>query len=231
LPQGFVAQIVPYAHVPAAMKGKHLRPRASDLYVVESDSRTRDALSAAFTLAGYHVVVFREARTFIAAARLTTPCGVVLGYHLPDQCGLVVLDELDAKQYPAPILMISADDSIACAVRAVKNGAFDYLLKPIEAASVVESVANAIAVFGKNKGARDPRNAMLEFPGSSLLTVRERAVLSEIAGGATNKEAGRRLCISARTVEAHRARAMEKIGARNTTHMMRIVLGADALAV
>ena len=63
------------------------------------------------------------------------------------------------------------------------------------------------------------------FPGHALLTPREREVLTEIAGGASNKEAGRRLGISPRTIEVHRARIMEKIGARNAADLVRIVLG------
>jgi two-component system, LuxR family, response regulator FixJ len=201
-----------------------------NLYVVDSDSRVRDALSSALALAGYHVVAFSEARTFIAAARARPPAGVVLDLHLPDQSGLTVLDELNARQYPAPILMLSADHDISCVVRAVKSGAFDYLLKPVEVACVVDTVTSAIEIFGRGTGDANARQARFDFPGSTLLTLRERAVLAEIAGGSTNKEAGRRLCISARTVEAHRARAMDKIGAKNATQMMRIVLGASAPA-
>lgn len=200
---------------------------ASELYVVESDSRMRDSLSSAFALAGYHVVAFAEAKTFIATARLRAPAGVVLDFHLPDRSGLGVLDELDAKQYPAPILMTSADSNIACAVKALKNGAFDYLVKPFDVAGVVVSVAKAIQDFGRIRGHSESRQARLEFAGWELLTSREKTVLTEIAGGSTNKETARRLCISTRTVEAHRARAMEKIGAKNAMHMMRIVLGAD----
>lgn len=199
-----------------------------DLYVVESESRIRDSLSSALALEGYHVVAFTEAKSFIAAARAKVPAGVVLDLHLPDLSGLAVLDELDAPQYPAPIVMLSADHNIACVVKAVKSGAFDYLLKPIEIACVVRSMSHAIEFFSRSRGEANARQARLDFPGSTLLTLRERAVLAEIAGGSTNKETGRRLCISARTVEAHRARAMEKIGAKNATHMMRIVLGAGA---
>lgn len=203
----------------------------SDLYVVESDSLTRDALSSALALAGYHVVAFAEARPFVAQARGKRPAGVILDCDLPGQSSLRVLDELGAKQYPAPILVTSADRDIACAIKAVKNGAFDYLLKPFDTARVVESVTSAIEAFGKSRGHDEVRLAGADFPGSLLLTARERAVVAEIAGGATNKEAGRRLCISPRTVEAHRASAMEKIGARNAVHMIRIVLGADAITI
>jgi two-component system response regulator FixJ len=197
----------------------------SELFVVDSDAATRDALSSAFALAGYHVIGFAEAKAFIAAARAKVPVGVLLGLHLSDKSGLAVLEELNAKQYPAPIFIISGDDSAACAVKAVKSGAFDYLVKPFEVEAMVASVRSAIVAFAKGRVSSDEAdNLRHEFSGCKLLTPREREVLAEIVAGATNKEAGLRLSVSMRTIEAHRARLMEKIGARNTAHMMRIVL-------
>ena len=202
--------------------------RSGDLFVVDSDTAIRDALSSAFALAGYHVVGFAEAKTFIAAARVKAPAGVLLDLHLPDKSGMVVLEELNARDYPAPILMISGDDNIACAVKAVKNGAFDYLVKPFDANAIVAYVRNAIAAFAHSKCDRnETADIQFNFSGYELLTRREREVLAEIVAGATNKEAGRHLRVSMRTIEAHRARVMGKIGARNTAQMMRIVLGGD----
>lgn len=196
-----------------------------ELFVVDNDAAIRDVLSSAFALAGYHVVGFAEAKTFIAAARVKAPAGVLLDLHLPDKSGLAVLEELNARQYPAPILIISNDDSVACAVKAVKNGAFDYLVKPIDVRAIVACVGNAIAAFAKGTSyINETDGILIGFSGLDLLTPREREVLAHIVAGATNKEAGRNLSISTRTIEAHRARVMEKIGARNAAHMMRIVL-------
>jgi two-component system response regulator FixJ len=200
----------------------------SELFVVDNDASIRDGLSSAFALAGYHVVGFAEAKTFIAAARVKAPAGVLLDLHLPDKSGMAVLEELNARDYPAPILMISGDDNIACAVKAVKNGAFDYLVKPFDANAIVAYVRNAIAVFAHGRcNCNEAADVRFNFSGYQLLTRREREVLAEIVDGATNKEAARRLRVSMRTIEAHRARVMEKIGARNTAHMMRIVLSGD----
>ena len=199
----------------------------SDLFIVDDDAAVRDALSVVFTLAGYRVTVFCEGDTFVAAARSTHPAAVLLDLHLPAKSGLAVLRESDAPHYPAPIFIISGDGDVAMAVEAVKNGAFDYIVKPFDARSIVARVGSAIAVYAKRK---DDGKGVLryEFSGQALLTPREREVLAQIAAGASNKEAGRSLGISPRTVEVHRARIMEKIGARNAADLVRIVLSGPS---
>lgn len=198
-----------------------------DLFVVDDDPAIRDTLSVVFTLAGYRVTVFSDAETFLAVARNQTPVGVLLDLHLPDKCGLAVLKELNAQHYPAPVLMISGDGDVACAVEAVKSGAFDYLLKPFEGSAIVTRVDNAIAGFAKRNACIDGTNGMMfDFAGQDLLTPREREVLAQIASGVSNKEAGRCLGISPRTIEVHRARIMDKLGARNAADLVRIVLSS-----
>jgi two-component system response regulator FixJ len=143
-----------------------------------------------------------------------------------------VLRELNAQLYPAPIFIISGDGELACAVEAVKSGAFDYLLKPFDARAIVARVDNAIACFAKRSAPINGTNGVVfEFTGRALLTPREREVLAQIAAGASNKEAGRHLGISPRTIEVHRARIMEKIGARNAADLVRIVLSGGNSSV
>ena len=205
-----------------------MAPDSSDLFIVDDDAMMRDALSVVFTLAGYRVTGFVDGETFLAVASDRTPAAVLLDLHLPAKSGLVVLRELDARSYPAPIFIVTSDSDVSSAVEAVKSGAFDYLVKPLDASAIVARVS-AITAFARRDGSAVGKIGLpADFPGQSLLTPREREVLSQIAEGASNKEVGRRLGISPRTVEVHRARLMEKIGARNAADLVRIVLsGGD----
>lgn len=202
------------------------------LFIVDDDAAVRDVLSVVFTLAGYRVTTFADASSFLASSRCEVPAAVLLDLHLPDKSGLDVLRDIHAQHYPAPIFIITADNDVAYAVEAVKSGAFDYLLKPYDARAIVTRVGNAIAAFAKRRSADGSENGLaFEFDGQALLTPREREVLALIAAGASNKEAGRHLAISPRTVEVHRARIMDKVGARNAADLVRIVLSGGTVAV
>jgi len=195
---------------------------ANDVFIVDDDEMMRDALSVVFTLAGYRVTGFATGQSFLTATRERTPVCVLLGLRLPDKSGMALLKELNAHSYPAPIFIVAGENDASSAVEALKSGSFDCLVKPFDARSIVARVGGAIAAFRNRSEQADAAN----FPGHHLLTPREREVLMQLAEGASNKEVGRRLGISPRTVEVHRARIMNKIGARNAADLVRIVLSA-----
>jgi two-component system response regulator FixJ len=99
-----------------------------------------------------------------------------------------------------------------------------FIEKPFDAETVVDRVGDALARRAK----QSPDDLVdKKFPGHETLTPREREVLAQITAGASNKEAGRTLGISPRTIEVHRARIMEKLGARNAADLVRIVLAGN----
>jgi FixJ family two-component response regulator len=104
----------------------------------------------------------------------------------------------------------------------MKFGALDVLEKPFSSDAIIDRVRAAVKVWRESQGGEI--DGLANFSGRHLLTCREREVLAQVAKGASNKEAGRRLGISPRTVEVHRARIMDKLGARNAADLMRIVL-------
>ena len=191
---------------------------------MDDDPAVLDALSIVFTLEGYQVTGFVDCQSFLSAARQHTPSCIILDVQMPDRSGLDILKELNAEHYPAPIFIISGQGDIPMAVDAIKSGALDFFEKPFDADLVVTRVREAIDAQARRSQNPGLNDSFGDFPGHGSLTPREREVLSQIAAGASNKEAGRHLGISPRTIEVHRARIMEKLGARNAADLVRIVL-------
>jgi len=197
---------------------------AEAIYIVDDDPAVRDALSVLFSMEGYVVETFTDGDTFVNSATKSFPACVMLDVHMPGRSGIEILKALNAENYPAPIFIISGQGDIPMAVEAIRNGAFDFIEKPFSAETVLQRVRESIAAMKSRK----TETVTPSFGGAELLTRREHEVLKEITDGASNKEAGRTLGISPRTVEVHRARIMEKLGARNAADLVRIVLGRPA---
>jgi len=197
----------------------------NEIIIVDDDPAVRDALAVVFSLEGFHVTSFGDGQSLLAAARARTPSCIILDVHMPGRSGLDILRELNAQDYGAPIFIISGQGDIPMAVDAIKNGALDFIEKPFNADTVVSRVREAIEAWGRRREAGSGSGVLsLPFPGRDSLTPREREVLAQIAAGASNKEAGRQLGISPRTIEVHRARIMEKLGAKNAADLVRIVM-------
>src|SRR5262245_32135085 len=200
-------------------------PSAGEILVVDDDPAVREVLTALFTREGFHVTNFADGASLLATARVRTPVCIILDVNIPGRSGLDILKELNAQDYPAPIFIISGQGDIPMAVEAIKNGALDFIEKPFDANTVVTRVREAIEAWERRKASGNSGGvASIPFPGRDMLTPREREVPSEIASGASNKEAGRHLGISPRTIEVHRARIMEKLGAKNAADLVRIVM-------
>jgi FixJ family two-component response regulator len=192
-----------------------------EVFVVDDDPMVLNALTVFLTREGYQVAGFSDGASFLDAARSRTPICIILDVQMPGQTGIDLLKALKAEDYPAPVFIVSGSGDIPTAVEAIKSGAFDFIEKPVKASTVVTRVREAVDAWTRRNGNGNLPHA---FPGHDQLTSRERDVLGQIAAGSSNKQAGRELGISPRTIEVHRARIMEKLGARNAADLMRIVL-------
>jgi FixJ family two-component response regulator len=199
--------------------------RIDEVFIVDDDYDMREALSAIFRQEGYRTAAFADGRSFVRLARRQAPACVLLDLCMPGMSGLEVLKELDARNYPAPILMVSAQEDVLNVVQAMRHGAFDYLEKRLDAEAIVTRVVEAIESW-KQLRERDESAAPVSpsIRGYYELTRREREVLAQIAGASSNKETARNLGISPRTVGIHRGRIMHKLGAKNSVDLMRIVM-------
>jgi FixJ family two-component response regulator len=198
-----------------------------EIFVVDDDPAVRQTLSVLLSGAGYEVICFADGRALLAVARSRCPVCIFLDVHIPGGSGLDILKELHAEDYPAPIFMISGQGDIAMAVDSIRHGALDFIEKPFRGKVIIDRVAEAVGAFARDRAeGQVPKKAPLHFPGREPLTARERDVLELFSSGASNKEAGRQLGISPRTIEFHRANIMKKLGARNASDLIRIVLAA-----
>lgn len=207
------------------MDRTRLLPDDDLVFIVDDDVAVVDALTLLLRIEGFKTQGFRDGGSFLEALGVVTPSCVILDLQLPARSGLSVLKELAEQNFAPPVIVVSGHSDVATAVTAMKGGALDFLEKPFSAAAILDRVRDAVAAYRKSTASHV--YGLGDFPGRHLLTGREREVLGQIARGASNKEAGRRLGISPRTVEVHRARIMGKLGAKNAASLMRIVLSQD----
>jgi FixJ family two-component response regulator len=196
-----------------------------EIFVVDDDPAVRETLFVVLSASGYQVICFADGAALLEVARSRTPSCILLDVNIPGKSGLDILKELHGEDYPAPIFIISGQGDIAMAVSAIKSGALDFIEKPFRSSEIVARLDEAIDAYASRQAERSTSKiASLQFPGREPLTRREREVLEQFASGASNKEAGRQLGISPRTIEDHRASIMKKLGARNAADLIRIVL-------
>ena len=197
----------------------------ADMFVAAAEPAPRDSLCVAQSAGAYRVLCFADGATLKALARNRTASNALLDMHIPRRSGLDLRKEHQSEEYAAPVFMISGQGDIAKAVSAIKNGALDFIEKPFRGSEIVARLDEAIEAYARRQAQNaTSRIATLHFPGREPLTRREREVLEQFTAGASNKEAGRHLGISPRTIEDHRANIMKKLGARNAADLVRIVM-------
>lgn len=193
------------------------------IHIVDTDPATCEALSVLFRLEGFQTTFSMDAGVFVTSLERRRPDVVVLNLRVGNESGLSLLRRVKSMRNGTPVFMIADDPQLDAAVTAMKLGAADVISKPIDTEHFLTVIRDALrhdVHLGAMQGGRRP----VEVRGFSQLTPRERQVLQLITNGQSNKEAGRELGISPRTIEVHRARVMEKLGARNTADLLRIVL-------
>jgi FixJ family two-component response regulator len=191
------------------------------VFLVEDDDAVRDSLAQVLEGAGFQVRAFASGEAFMAACQ-GEPFGcAVLDVRLPGMSGPELQEALAARGVDMPIIFLTGHADVPLAVRALKAGAYDFLEKPTRNAALLERVRSALELQRAQHEAKASKAE--ELKQFELLTERERAVLLEVVAGCSSKEIARRLGISHRTVEVHRANIMRKTRAENTIQLVRLV--------
>jgi FixJ family two-component response regulator len=169
---------------------------------------------------GFGVEAFASATELRNRGRVDGPACLVLDVHLPDLSGLDLQRELAASGVEMPIIFITGRGSIPMSVRAMKDGAVEFLTKPVRSRDLLAAIRSAIERDRASHRARRETDALRER--YERLTAREREVLALVVSGLLNKQVAGRLATSERTVKFHRAHLMQKMQAQSLAELVRM---------
>jgi FixJ family two-component response regulator len=191
------------------------------VFVVDDDPAVRAGLQALLDAKGFAVEGFDSAESFLSAIAPDRTGCVIADVRMPGMSGLDLQREMKRRAFRQSIVIITGHGDVPLAVAALKAGAVDFLEKPFDSDAIVASVEEALRRTAPSRIAPDVDRAALAGRVREL-TVREREVMDLVVAGHPNKVVAHRLGIAVRTVEIHRARVMEKTGARNLSELVRL---------
>ncbi len=194
------------------------------VFIVDDDEAMRESLTWLIESVGLTVKTFASADEFLQSYYPGRAGCLLLDVRMPGMSGLELQKHLREQQLTVPVIMITGHGDVPMAVRAMKSGAIDFIEKPFNDEQLLESIRNALAVD-------DTRRDQQSFKAGvasrlSQLTPRESEVMEMVTSGKSNKEIANLLNVSAKTVEAHRAKVMEKMQAGSLAELVRLVIAA-----
>ena len=197
--------------------------------VVDDDDAGRESLVWLIESIGVNVTAFSTPAEFLASPLMTDASCLVLDLRLPQHGGLDVLNILRERGIDIPTIMITAYGDIQAVVRAFKLGAVDFLQKPFSDQELIDRIQRCIEEDVRHREVEGDRREIRER--LDRLTAREREVLDRVVAGKQNKQIAHEMAISTKTVEAHRAKVMEKTEAPSLVKLVRMVTLLEPMSV
>jgi FixJ family two-component response regulator len=195
------------------------------VFVIDDNKTFRESVHWLIASIGLTVELYDSANSFLDnVAPGRTGC-VVADVRMPGASGLELQVMLGERGIALPVIIMTAHGDVAMAVRAMKQGAFDFVQKPFNDQVFLDLVQKAIGKSVQSADRHLQRAAIRAR--MDLLTPREREVMDLVAQGATNKRIAVKLGISEKTVEAHRAKVMDKIEVKSLAELIRTLLLVD----
>lgn len=193
------------------------------VFLVENDEAVRRSLKFQIEAMGYAVNAFESALSFLDDYQPVEDSCLLLDVRMPGMTGIELQQELKKRDDPTPVIMISGHADVPAAVRAMKNGATDFLSKPVigeELSAALEFALTTPMLAGRRceVSVTEIRERMEE------LTPRESEVLLLVVDGYSSRQIANKLDVSFKTIEAHRSKIMSKTKAQNVAHLVRMCL-------
>lgn len=200
----------------------------STVFLVDDDASIRDALSLLISLKGLRSSVFASAEDFLAVYNPSWRGCLLTDLKMQGMSGLDLQQVLQERGVQLPVVVLTAHGDVNTARAALKNGAVDFLEKPVNDEVLIDVLMNAIRIDEERH--RTQTQQAQTTARLARLTAREREVLDALADGLSHKEIAEKLSISARTVEVYKARMMDKLQCGTLADVVRLAIEARAAA-
>lgn len=197
------------------------------VFIVDDDEEVRDSLKLLIESVGLNAETYDSAQSYLENFDTTRAGCLILDVRMKGMSGLTLQEELNKKPLCPPIIIITGHGDVQMAVRAVKAGASEFLEKPFNEQQLLDSIHVAIEKDAEQRG-KALQLAEIQTKVDSL-TEREKEVMELVVTGMQNKNIASELHISQSTVEAHRAKVMEKMEARTLSDLMRMIISLRPL--
>ncbi|MBB6560678.1 FixJ family two-component response regulator [Acidovorax soli] len=197
----------------------HATPLSPLIHLVDDDAAVRDSLSLLISTVGLRVQAWADPLAFASGFDRASIGAIVLDVRMPGTSGLALLEQLLAQGVDQPVVMLTGHGTVDMCRRAFKAGAAEFLEKPVDDEVLLETLQNAVRQHVRSRERQQADQQARER--HAQLSAREREVLGLIIEGLTNKEIGRALELSPRTVETHRANLFAKLGAESLAQLIR----------
>ena len=193
---------------------------AGRVFVVDDEPTVLAALERMLRASGYEVITFVSPSDFLAAAPHDGVGCVLLDLSMPDMSGLDVQDTMRRDGIAMPIIFLSAHGDVPSATRAMREGAIDFLVKPIAEAELLGAIRRALETASAQERRRVSRSEVEAR--LARLTPRERQVCDLVIKGLLNKQIGSELGMSEKTVKVHRGQVMRKLEVHSVAALVRL---------
>ncbi len=194
---------------------------ATLVHVIDDDQAVRDSLRWLLEGEGMAVRTHAGAEAFLGAFADERPACAVVDLRMPGMSGLELQEALLRRHVRLPLVFVTAHGDVSLAVQAMRRGAVDFVEKPVAGERLIEAVRRALSLHARGPGPEDLESWRLRAAG---LSAREREVLAAVADGKSSKAIGVELGIATKTVEAHRARIMARLGTASLAELVRFVV-------